>query len=153
MSFFNKGFDDKNSNPAFLTDFDRTKFILWDRYYGMLDNFSRLSNFLYFNKMNKVYLGGFYRYALDFFLFCRPFFYRHSFNKEMNKKIFDYNFSSSLLCVDDLYSFIVDSSNVKDFRTVIFLMNVATDFLHITGLMNITYERTGKSKVASSQEF
>jgi len=136
--------DDKD--VFLLTDYERTRVLIWDTYTGLMDNYTRYQNYYFYGKNNKMLLGGIYRYVTYFFDLVKYFFMTKK--DKFQKKFVDLGFVDA----EDFYhKYFFLKKNSLDFEDFILLKDVATYFMFVSGLMNIGFTKSSMSAFAKSQ--
>lgn len=139
----------ENKNDfSLLTDYERTRILLWDSYTGFSDNYNRYMLYSFFKKNSSTHLSGVYRYAIAFFELARNFII------QQEDKLKDILKEKGFKKVDDLYKYYFDDySLLANFGIAEFqyLKKVATSFMFQSGLMNISYQKNPLSAFARSQ--
>lgn len=139
----------ENDDKYIFTDYDKTKYLIWDSYTGILHNFNKFNTPYYFNKIDRVSLAGLNKYTNFFFTITRNFFFQQGdrLKEFLNKN----NYADIKEVYEQLINF-TDKPRTLEYKQFVFLLELATEFMYMSGLMNITFKKDYKSSFAKSQE-
>jgi hypothetical protein len=138
--------DEKQSNHSVLTDYERTRMLIWDSYAGITENHSRYRLYEYYKKNDKVSLGGIYRYTYSFFEIVR------NLLEQQDNKLKDVYSLKDFNSSEELYEKYFDNEEfVFTFKDFVYLKRVATEFMFHSRMMDISYTKNNLSAFAKSQ--